>query len=74
MSEPSERSPPQATSEDHDQDRDGVSQPQLPLESPSMAAILSLVRAAVREEVRVAVAAQVPGAPGLHQPPPPILV
>ena len=34
-----------------------------------MAAILSSVREAVREEVRVAVAAQVPGAAGLLQAP-----
>ena len=69
MSEPSERTSPRTPSEDHDQDRDEASHPQLPLDSPSMAAILSSVRAAVQEEVRVAVAAQVTGAPGLPQPP-----
>ena len=69
MSTPSEGSPPRTASEDHDQDRSEASHPQLPLESPSMAAILSSVQAAVQKEVRVAVAPQVTGAPGLLQPP-----
>ena len=65
MSTPSEGSPPRTALEDHDRDRGEASHPQLLLESPSMVAILSSVRAAVREEVRVAIAAQVTGAPGL---------
>ena len=69
MSKPSERSPLRTAPDDHDQDRDEVSHSQLLLESPAMTAILASVQAAVREEVRVAVAAQVQGAPGLLQPP-----
>ena len=46
--------PPQIAPEDHNRDRDEVSHSQLLLESPSMAAILSSIRAVVWEEVRVA--------------------
>ena len=69
MPKPSKGRPPQTSLEDQDQDHSEASHPQLSLELPSMAAILSSVRAAVREEVRVAVAAQVAGLPGLLQPP-----
>ena len=60
-----EGSPPRTASEDQDLDCSEALHPQLPLESPALVAILLSVWAAVREEVWVAVVAQVTGAPGL---------
>ena len=65
VSEPSKNSSSRTASEERDQDGDEVSRARPSSESPSMAAILSLVRAAVREECVL----QVPGASGSLRPP-----
>lgn len=67
MSEPSKRSPTRTASEDHNQDGNEVTHSQPPLKSPLMAAILSSVQAAAREEVCVTVVVQVPRASGSLQ-------